>query len=221
MTNLNENDAICAHCGNTFSREYTGTQGYQYFLKTTHCSKSCAVKASKGVDKDSLEKEAVTFIEARGTYCTNTEVCKGIGRSCKTFTQHGVKISELNESLGFTKPKSKFQDRVGEVLSEEFSIVETEKQFDGLVGKTGYPLRVDFFIPEKNMVVEADGLRAGRYHPRSPVQRCHDGSVRRVPEGIRGGRRGGVTPCHAMSRHGTPGNAVQRCIEGRTKGPHW
>lgn len=175
MTNLNENDAICAHCGNTFSREYTGTQGYQYFLKTTHCSKSCAVKASKGVDKDSLEKEAVTFIEARGTYCTNTEVCKGIGRSSKTFTQHGVKISELNESLGFTNPKSKFQDRVGEVLSEEFSIVETEKQFDGLVGKTGYPLRVDFFIPEKNMVVEADGSQHS--DPKHPWREWKNGTV--------------------------------------------
>lgn len=175
MTNLNENDAICAYCGNTFSREYTGTQGYQYLLKTTHCSKSCAVKASKGVDRETLEKEAVTFIEARGTYCTNTEVCKGIGRSNKTFTQHGVKISELNESLGFTKPKSRFQDRVGEVLSEEFSNIETEKQFDGLVGKTGHPLRVDFFIPEKNMVVEADGSQHS--DPKHPWREWNNGTV--------------------------------------------
>lgn len=175
MANLNENDALCAYCGNVFSKEYSGTQGYPYLLKTHHCSKSCAVKATKSIDKETLEKEAIGFIGAHGTYCTNTEVCKGIGRSNKTFTQHGVKISELNESLGFTKPKSKFQDRVGEVLSEKFSMVETEKQFDGLVGKTGHPLRVDFFIPEKNMVVEADGSQHS--DPKHPWREWNNGTV--------------------------------------------
>lgn len=175
MTNLNENEALCAYCGGVFSREYTGTQGYQYLLKTTHCSKSCAVKAAKGIDKETLEKEVIDFISSKGTYCTGAEIRNGIGRSGKTFTQHGVKIGELNESLGFAKPKSKFQEHVGEILSEVFLHIESEKQFDGLVGKTGHPLRVDFFIPEQNMVVEADGSQHS--DPKHPWREWNNGTV--------------------------------------------
>lgn len=175
MTNLNENEATCAYCGKVFSREYMGTQGSRYLLKTTHCSKSCAVKATKGVDRETLEKEVIDFIKSKGTYCTGAEIRSGIGRSTKTFVQHGIKISEVNKSLGFTKPKSKFQDLVGEILSSEFSNVETERQFDDLVGKTGHPLRVDFYIPEKNMVVEADGSQHS--DPNHPWREWNNGTV--------------------------------------------
>ena len=175
MANLNENEAICAHCGSVFSREYSNARGYPYLLKTTHCSKSCATKATNGTDKETLEKEVIGFIEAKGTYCTNAEICKGIGRSNKTLTQHQVKVSDLNGVLGYTKPKSMFQESVGRFLKEEFASVETEKRFDGLVGNTGHPLRVDFFIPGTNVVVEADG---GQHKdPKHPWHEWNNGTV--------------------------------------------
>jgi hypothetical protein len=175
MTNLNENEAICAYCGSVFNREYIDEKGYRSVLKTTHCSKSCAVKIKKSINKETLEKEILDFISSKSTYCTGAEIRNGINRSTKTFVQHGIKLIDLNGSLGFTKPKSKFQDRVAEVLSEEFSNIESEKQFDGLVGKTGYPLRVDFFIPEKNIVVEADGIQHS--DPKHPWSEWNNGTV--------------------------------------------
>lgn len=64
-----------------------------------------------------------------------------------------------NRRRGRDGHPSKFQKRVGAVLKTMFGLVETEVKFRGLVGITGHPLRVDFFVPEWNLVVEADGIQ--------------------------------------------------------------
>lgn len=73
------------------------------------------------------------------------------------------------------KPKSKFQDNVGQVLTKSFESVEQEKTFDGLVGVKGHPLRVDFYIPEINTVVEADGSQHS--DPKHPWKEWSNGTV--------------------------------------------
>ncbi len=166
MANLNERN--CAHCGALFNLEYTGKDGYTYLLNTMHCSKSCAsksnIKANKGciipdVGKEALKQKALSYVSMRGTYCTMEEICSGVGHSSKTFIKHGLRTSDINNEAGFARSGSIFQKKVGEFLSEQFDDVEVEKKFEGLVGNTGYPLRVDFYIPEINTVVEADGVQ--------------------------------------------------------------
>ena len=187
MTNLNERN--CIHCGNVFSLIYTDKAGYKSTLNTTYCSRSCAsksqMKTNKGcitpdVGKEILEQKALDFIRNKNEYCTVEEICNGVGHSSKTFVKHGLKFSDFNNELGFTKSKSKFQDKVGEILNKEFSNIETEKRFEGLVGITGYPLRVDFFIPSKNMVIEADGSQHS--DPKHPWKEWNNGTVKDYDE---------------------------------------
>lgn len=173
MANLNER--TCVQCNKLFSLVYTDRHGYKSILNTTHCSKSCAVTHSKGISKETLEKKALDYIRDKNEYCTSVELCNGINHSSKTLTKHGIHISSLNESLGFVNSKSKFQDKVGEFLKENFTTVETEKKFDGLVGTTGHPLRVDFYIPEINTVVEADGDQHS--NPEHPWSGWSNGTV--------------------------------------------
>lgn len=54
---------------------------------------------------------------------------------------------------------SKFQYRIYKVLKALFANVDCEVKFRGLVGVTGRPLRVDFYVPEWNLAVEADGIQ--------------------------------------------------------------
>jgi very-short-patch-repair endonuclease len=157
MTNLNEK--FCAYCGKSYINTYINNYGDEYSKDTVCCSKSCAGKLSKTIDKDVLEKKALDYIREQNGYCTSVEICTGINHSSKTFTKHGLKVSDLNTELGFIKPSSRFQEKVGEFLSKKFTNIEYEKQFDGLVGNTGHPLRVDFYIPEINIVIEADGTQ--------------------------------------------------------------
>ena len=184
MAKLNENESHCANCGYVFSRIYTDRHGYQSILKTIYCSKSCAAKSpaktNKGciapdVGQSTLKQKALDFISQKGCYCTADEICKGIGHSSKLFVKHGLKTSELNAEVGMIKSKSIFQGNVGEVLRSNFNDVEQEKSFDGLVGVKGHPLRVDFYIPEINTVVEADGTQHS--DPKHPWKEWNNGTV--------------------------------------------
>lgn len=183
MFNLHERN--CANCGGVFSLVYTDSRGYKSILDTTYCSRSCAstssLKINKGcitadVGRDALKQEALTFIQQKGEYCTKEEICSGTNHSSKTFAKHGLKISELNEELSFNKPKSKFQEDVGKILKENFANIEKEKRFEGLVGNTGHPLRVDFYIPEANLVVEADGSQ--HHDAKHPWGKWNNGTVK-------------------------------------------
>ena len=184
MTNLNEHERSCATCGKVFSLEYIDRFGYKSILNTSHCSKSCASKSpfktNKGcikedIGKDSILKKALDFIQEKNEYCTLAEICEGVGHSSKTFFKHGLKASDLNEYHGFIKTKSKFQTKVGDFLKEDFSTIETEKKFAGLVGVKGHPLRVDFYIPEINTVIEADGSQHS--DPKHPWKEWNNGTV--------------------------------------------
>lgn len=182
MTTSNETNRNCKNCGILYSLEYADKHGYTYLLDTQCCSKSCAARLQKGkgciqpdVGETALREKAKAFISEQGEYCSKDEICKAVKHSCKTFSKHGIKFSELNKELGFDKPKSQFQNRVENVLKDRFNCVETEKSFDGLVGTTGHPLRVDFYISEINTVVEADGSQ--HKDPNHPWKEWKNGTV--------------------------------------------
>ena len=174
MTKLNER--MCARCDKLYTNIYVQKNGCKYQKETTYCSKSCAGKATRQeISKEDLQEKAVNFIRLQETYCPKEVLCPGVGHSSKTFTKHDLRISELNADAGMTKPKSKFQDNVGEVLKRNFNNVEHEKTFDGLLGVKGHPLRVDFYIPEINTVVEADGSQHS--DPNHPWKEWNNGTV--------------------------------------------
>lgn len=180
MTNLNERK--CDHCQNLYSLIYYNRYGSPYTLKTRYCSKSCAARASYGkgcilpdIGADALRNKALDYMKRRNTYCTLGQVAKGIGHSSKSFVKHKIRISVLNAELGFVRPRHHFQSCIGQILKDQFPNTESEKVFDGLVGVTGHPLRVDFYIPEINTVVEADGSQHS--NPNHPWHKWKNGTV--------------------------------------------
>jgi hypothetical protein len=170
-------DRICEFCGKDYRNEYTTSDvyGYKYSIPTRFCSKRCSSKArnhgsnspiKKDPGKEVIETEIRNFIVDENRYCTKDEILQVIKRSCKTIHKHEISIVELNKELGHTRVGSIFQNKVESILKEAYENVEVEKSFEGLVGNTGYPLRVDFYIPELNMVVEADGTQhSDKNHP--------------------------------------------------------
>ena len=149
----------CEYCKIEYQNLYTrkGTNDV-YTLPTRFCSKSCAGKSRKALpSKEEVIQEVRNFINSKGEYCTRTEICNGIRRSSKTLTSLDISIVGENMQLGYMKPKSKFENQIGEILRNTFNDVVTQKSFEGLLGISGYPLKVDFYLPEYNIVVEADG----------------------------------------------------------------
>lgn len=182
-------EGTCEYCGCEYTTEYKNGKGYSYSVETRFCSKHCAGKhqAKKLVGgiqvdrgKELLITQACDFIQSKGSYCTLSELLQGIKVSGKTLVKHGIKASELNKSLGFVRTGSIFQKHIGQQLTLMFSDVECESCFEGLVGNTGYPLRVDFYIPSENLVVEADG--AQHSNPEHPWAKWNNGTVKEYDE---------------------------------------
>lgn len=172
----------CKHCGLSYQNVYTTAGKYTYSVETNYCSKSCASKArgcigSIQVDRgrDTLLTQAKNVIESNGRYTTADEICKGIKCSSRSLTKHRISIVRINSELGYSRKSSAFEERVGEILSDNFKVVERQKTFDGLNGRTGHDLRVDFFIPEINTVVEADGDQHA--NPNHPWHKFKNGTV--------------------------------------------
>ena len=174
----------CKYCRKEYVKVYTCGTGHKYTVPTTFCSRLCQNKyqiengigcITPDVGKDALKAEALDFIKKSGSYCTGAEIYRGVGRSSKTFVKHGLSVVGLNAELGYDKPKSAFQSKVEGILKSRFDHVETEVQFEGLVGVTGHPLRVDFYIPSENTVYEADGTQHS--DPNHPWREWNNGTV--------------------------------------------
>lgn len=161
-------DRICEFCGKSYRNEYKSAGLYSYTIATRFCSRACSSLArvdspnspiKKDPGKEAVENEIREFIRKEDRYCSREEILEAVHRSNKTLRKHGISTTDINTELGHTRKSSLFQSSVGNVLKQAYGEVEEEKTFEGLTGKTGHPLRVDFFLPEINTVVEADGLQ--------------------------------------------------------------
>ena len=143
---------VCQLC----NKEYD----VDYYQKTTYCSKSCATTVQRGaISKETVETEVIEFLTSKNTYCLNADVLKGISRSSKTLTKMGISIKGIQDSLGFTRNCSMFQEKVYTELKHYFTDIICEATFTELRSPKGYPLRVDFFIENCSLIIEADGTQ--------------------------------------------------------------
>lgn len=151
----------CKQCNKKFEKKHTNNTGYTYTIETAvFCSKSCATAYQRGSLTESvLVDEIIAFITSKNRYCTKEEIQKGVKRSSKTFTKFGISIKHIQESLGFTKSKSHFEEMIYTKLKKHFTNIECEKTFEDLLSPKGFNLRVDFYIKELNLIVEADGTQ--------------------------------------------------------------
>lgn len=160
---------VCAYCKKEYKNIYTKhiKYKYKYTKPTTFCSKSCA-GLSRGdvLTRELVEGEVVDFVLKQDRYCSKVEILRGINRSSKTLTKFGVKISEIQCNLGLSKAGSIFANEVHGELKKVFDNIVCEKTFDDMLSPKGYNLRLDFFIEDLGLIVEADG--AQHYDPNNP-----------------------------------------------------
>ena len=109
--------------------------------------------------KEVIVEETVNSLYRRKSLLYKGRNSFGIKRSNKTLWKHKIDIVELNQELGFNRIDLYSKIKLVLYLKKKFNDVEIEKTFDGMVGKTGCPLRIDFYIPELNLAVEADGCQ--------------------------------------------------------------
>lgn len=162
---------ICENCGKRYTNIYRNPEGYRYTTPTRFCSRECvsiscrgAIKPDRG--RNYIIEKSLDLIRSNGRYTTTDEILREIKCSSKMLTKHRVSIIELNMEAGFTRKGSAFEEQVAVILETRFDYIERQKAFKGLVGKTGHPLRVDFYIPDHNLIIEADGdQHANVNHP--------------------------------------------------------
>ncbi|MHB8123806.1 MAG: hypothetical protein ACYDG4_16850 [Desulfuromonadaceae bacterium] len=58
---------------------------------------------------------------------------------------------------------SRFEERIEKYLKANGVAYEYQKKFDGLRGRRNQPLPFDFYIPDKNLIIEFDGVH--HYRP--------------------------------------------------------
>ena len=147
---------ICKECNKEYNNVYGGK--YKYTIKTTFCSKRCALQNRVGVlTTDSLRSEIVAYLTLEGRYCTQREVLTGIKRSSKTLTKYKISLLDIQRDLGLVKPVSVFQSRVSEILIDIYGDLKQEVTFKGLLSPKGFPLFVDFYSESTRTIIEADG----------------------------------------------------------------
>lgn len=148
----------CHHCGSEYRNVYKtgGAYNTPYTIETKYCSKSCA-QLAKSRTPDELLNDITNTISSAGRYLTGSEIQKSLKVSSKTISKYKLSVAEMNAMCGFNKPTSAFEQQVGNVIKETFPDVLEQATFDGLEGAKGHPLRVDFFLPDIGLVVEADG----------------------------------------------------------------
>lgn len=151
---------ICKNCNKEFSVNYPLSST----RILTYCSKFCKSKKEGFQEKflkEDLTKLLINTIKRVGYYCTMTDLIKYLKVSSKTINKHKISIIDINNQAGFSKPKSKFENDIYKILLVLFDnhIIEREKCFSNLKSPKGYSLFFDFYIPSKNLIIEADGMQ--------------------------------------------------------------
>ena len=160
----------CKFCGKVFIPNYRISK-----KKTLHfCSKSCKAKfqettvANKIWSRKSLENKIKSLIKQELRYLTRKEIEMMLRISSGTISKYKVSIIKINKELGYTKPKSLFEQKVAKQLKTIFPKLNIirEKIFKDCLSPKGYPLRFDFYIKDLNILVEADGFQ--HYNKNNP-----------------------------------------------------
>jgi very-short-patch-repair endonuclease len=150
---------ICNSC----KKEFTPTYNFAKNRIPKYCSRKCNGSTSpliKKTDGEILQNKCKQIISVNNRYTTAKELAFTLNVSTKTIHKF-IKIKNLNKTLGFHKKSSNFEQIVFECLSELFSDLEIirEKTFKGLKSNKNWKLRFDFFLPQLNLIIEADGLQ--------------------------------------------------------------
>lgn len=148
---------ICLECGKKYS--IAGES-------SLFCSDTCKSawngkhgKTDRRVKKsaEDIEASIISFLRDNPA-ATQADIVKASGVSAETLVRRGVVITDIKNKMGIPgrkKSSSVFEELIFSMLSNKGFCIEREKYFTDL--KDLRYLRYDFFIPELNLLVEADG----------------------------------------------------------------
>ena len=151
---------ICKYCGTIFAaNKRLGSNGYTlYNMKAKFCSRSCSAKSNKtSHTKESILGRISMCFNYYQKYCPKEVILDYIGVSSKTLVKFNITILEVNTLHGYSNNNNYFENQVFNYLCGKYSkyTIIREHTFYDLIYKS--KLRIDFYIPELLLAVEADG----------------------------------------------------------------
>ena len=161
---LNACTKACTVCGKLFTPRALTCR------TTKSCSEECQEIANKNRNEarraklgsaEEIRQKLKQTLMRNPTY-TGSELLSAVGISYGVLANRGIQISDIRAELGIYTPKtkiskSKFEQRVKNIISEAYPDLQLEcqKTFSDLKDKNY--LRYDFFIPALKLLIEADG----------------------------------------------------------------
>lgn len=151
----------CKNCNIEFEARYKrhNREGYIINKNVKCCSKECAMNLRYGYTKDNIEKAITELVLKEKRYILQSEILKSLSLSSKTLNKYKVSIKTIQFELGFSKPKSIFENSVYNILCEDYSDVIREYSHNDLLSPKEYNIFIDFHIPSLNLFIEADGTQ--------------------------------------------------------------
>lgn len=148
----------CLQCGQVFSPSYRTAKVLQF------CSKRCKslhqrTQARNMSSRDELVERIRAELQKAGKYLTADEVRMRIHVTTRTLTRYQISISAIQREMGIKRPHNVFEAEVGQVLAGLYLDLRYEHSFEGCVSPRGFPLRFDFYAPQAQLLIEADGTQ--------------------------------------------------------------
>lgn len=147
----------CQQCGNEYEvQSKSAAKGRKF------CSKACSsrVRLAKKLKKlggpEGVRQKLYEVAKQRGYWLGSNQAKALLKVRHEFFDDIGVSLDEINRSLGYTKPKSGFEELVLTALETVFPDSSIEREVSGPKTETGYPTRFDFVV-DGQLVIEADG----------------------------------------------------------------
>lgn len=153
---------ICINCNKVFAASDDNTNDW---TKIAFCSRDCcatwhrnhlAFREKRYSSKDIKNKAKQVLSE--NSNATSHDIIKSIGINAGTLSKKGIRISDIRKELLLPNLKYKssiFENTIYDILQSLNFTVEREKTYKDLIYTRN--LRYDFYIPELNLLIEADG----------------------------------------------------------------
>lgn len=161
----NRVESVCVVCGKKFLPKRTN-------CKCKTCSRTCqglyvqAAGYGMKYNTDELHAKIIEHIKAHGAPMSLDDLGIELGGiTRKVFYARGWSVRSLMKDAGIetdwlTKGTSIFERAIYYIIREvigDDKPIEVQKKFEGLKGAGGGTVRFDFYLPDFNLIVEADG----------------------------------------------------------------
>ena len=136
-------------------------------IKASDIRRDIGISSGRSKTKEELESMILAWLKTQPAYCSAISVAAGLGIDyATTIRDKGIDIAALNMAAGHKYSNSSYcEEIVYHALLDEGFVVKRQKTYPDCRYKN--VLRFDFWLPEYNVLVEADG--AQHHQPKYPT----------------------------------------------------